>query len=138
MKKFTKVLFGFGTIVAVVAPLSATIACDGLKDDYEDEFKVEKTATRFMLSDNEWLVTLKKDVVSEDHLLDVLKDKLWTNRIGSIGNKITIKDKGGKEILSFEVLAINSTTYNVFLLRDEIKNKLNDAKTNSNAQQYFS
>lgn len=52
MRKITKVLFGFGSIVAVVVPLSATVACDGLKDDHEDEFKVDKSASH-ALSNNE-------------------------------------------------------------------------------------
>lgn len=140
---FFRVVIGLTAIVAIVAPVAAIVSCEGIKDDYEDEFTAKETENHSGLniggkSDNVWEVTLHKDSVSKEHLVKLLSDKLWlaVSKAFSIGYKINII-KDNQKILSFTVLAPKSNTYSALFLKDAIQDKLEEAIKATSSQKFF-
>lgn len=142
---FFRVVIGLTAIVAIVAPVAAIVSCEGIKDDYEDEFTAKETENHSGASaiyggksDNVWEVTLHKDSVSKEHLVKLLSDKLWlaVSKAFSIGYEINII-KDNQKILSFTVLAPKSNTYSALFLKDAIQDKLEEAIKATSSQKFF-
>lgn len=139
-----RTIIGLATVAAVAAPIATAVSCE-IKDDYADEFtakEVEMNSSLGILfgskSDNVWAITMHKDTISKAHLIKLMSDKLFLapSKKLSIGYEIGIV-KDDKKVLTFKVIAPNSTTYSLLFLKDEIKKNLEEAIRNNSGSEIF-